>query len=153
MIDSDLAALYEVATKRLNEQVKRNTSRFPNDFMFMLTEEECGALRSQIATSKIGSGGRRYLPIVFTEQGIAMLSSVLTSERAVQVNVLIMRTFVKLREVLSSHRELALQVEALEEKYSKHDHQFKIVFNAIKALIADHEVPRKKVTGLRSKDE
>jgi len=98
MLDADLAGLYGVTTKRLNERVRRNRSRFPDDFMFQLTAEEFLSLRSQIATSKQGRGGRRYAPLVFTEQGIAMLSTVLNSERAIQVNIEIMRAFVRLRE-------------------------------------------------------
>jgi hypothetical protein len=103
MIDVDLADLYEVATKRLNEQVRRNRERFPKDFMFRLTKTEAEALRSQFATSNTGRGGRRYLPFAFTEQGVAMLSSVLNSERAIEVNLAIMRAFVKLRQLLPPH--------------------------------------------------
>lgn len=114
MIDSDLAELYLVPTKRLNEAVKRNASRFPADFMFQLTGNESEALRSQIATSNTGRGGRRFLPYGFTEHGVAMLSSVLNSERAVQMNILIIRAFVKLRGLLASHQDLARRVEKLE---------------------------------------
>ena len=103
MVDTDLSALYEVPTKRLNEAVKRNRQRFPPDFMFQLTAQEGRLLRSQIATSKIGRGGRRYLPYVFTEQGVSMLSSVLNSERAISVNIAIMRAFVRLREIMATH--------------------------------------------------
>jgi hypothetical protein len=131
MLDSDLAKLYGVTTKRLNEQVRRNLKRFPLDFMFQLNEEETEILRSQIATSRFQHGGRRYLPYVFTEQGVAMLSSVLNSERAILVNVEIMRTFVKLRKMITSHAELAKKLDALEKKY---DAQFKIVFDAIREL-------------------
>jgi hypothetical protein len=131
MLDSDLAKLYGVTTKRLNEQVRRNLKRFPLDFMFQLNEEETEILRSQIATSRFQHGGRRYLPYVFTEQGVAMLSSVLNSERAILVNVEIMRTFVKLRKMITSHAELAKKLDALEKKY---DAQFKVVFDAIREL-------------------
>ena len=117
MLDRDLAEMYEVPTRRLNEQVKRNISRFPSDFMFQLSSEEADNLRSQFATSSPGHGGRRYLPYVFTEQGVAMLSSVLNSERAVQVNIAIMRTFVKLRQMLASNAELARRLAAMEKKY------------------------------------
>ena len=117
MLDRDLAEMYEVPTRRLNEQVKRNISRFPSDFMFQLSSEEADNLRSQFATSSSGHGGRRYLPYVFTEQGVAMLSSVLNSERAVQVNIAIMRTFVKLRQMLASNAELARRLAAMEKKY------------------------------------
>ncbi|MFQ6081941.1 MAG: ORF6N domain-containing protein [Candidatus Aminicenantia bacterium] len=113
MLDSDLAELYGVETRVLLQSVKRNISRFPSDFMFQLTVDEFNNLRSQIVTSK-SRGGRRYRPYVFTEQGVAMLSSVLRSERAIQVNIQIMRTFVKLRKILASHKELARKLEELE---------------------------------------
>lgn len=142
MLDADLSELYGVSTKRLNEQVRRNLNRFPPDFMFQLSEGETEVLRSQIATSKAGRGGRRYLPYVFTEQGVAMLSSVLNSERAIKVNILIMRAFVKLREMVSLHADLAKKLEAVEKKY---DAQFKVVFDAIRALMAEPEKPRKKI--------
>ena len=117
MVDSELATLYGVSTKRLNEQVQRNISRFPSDFMFRLTSREVAeVLRSQFATSNKGRGGRRYPPFVFTEQGVAMLSSVLNSERAIQVNVGIMRAFVRLRELIVSHHDLAKRLDALERK-------------------------------------
>ncbi|MBX3184293.1 MAG: ORF6N domain-containing protein [Polyangiaceae bacterium] len=132
MLDEALAELYGVPVKRLNEQVKRNIERFPEDFMFQLTEEEVEILRSQIATSRSEHGGRRYLPYAFTEQGVAMLSSVLRSERAVQVNIEIMRTFVRLRGMLAEHAELARQLERLEKKY---DAQFRVVFDAIRELM------------------
>ncbi len=134
MLDYDLSDLYEIPTKRLNEAVKRNLTRFPEDFMFQLTETEHQSLRSQFATSKIpqGRGGKRYLPYAFTEQGVAMLSSVLVSERAIAVNIQIMRAFVKLKEMLLSHSELKIKMEELEKKY---DGQFKIVFEAINELI------------------
>jgi hypothetical protein len=112
MLDSDLAELYGVLTYRLNEKVKRNLKRFPPDFMFQLSSKEFQALRSHFAMSKRGRGGRRYPPYAFTEQGVAMLSSVLNSERAIEVNILIMRTFVKLREMISTHKELANKFDA-----------------------------------------
>jgi len=133
MLDKDLADLYGVPTKSLNLAVKRNLNRFPNDFMFQLTREERKSLRFQFETSKKGRGGNRYLPHVFTQEGIAMLSSVLNSERAVQVNIQIMRAFVKLREFMASHRELKGKIEEMEKKY---DRQFKIVFDAIRKLLA-----------------
>jgi hypothetical protein len=129
MLDADLAVLYGVSTKRLNEQVRRNRSRFPDDFMFQLTAEEVRSLRSQFATSKQGRGGRRYAPLVFTEQGIAMLSTVLNSERAIQVNIEIMRAFVRLRRMLASNEDLSRKLAALEKKY---DSQFRVVFEAIR---------------------
>ena len=141
MLDSDLAKLYGVPTHRLNEQVKRNISRFPQDFMFRLSEEDAIFLRSQNAISKYGKGGRRYLPYVFTEQGIAMLSSVLNSPKAIAVNIQIMRTFVKLRQMMSKNEELAQKIHQLEEKY---DGQFKVVFEAIRRLLAAPESKTKR---------
>lgn len=144
MLDSDLADLYQVPTKRLNEAVKRNHNRFPEDFMFRLTEKDAGFLRfqfgtsnlrSQFATSNEDHGGRRYLPYAFTEHGVAMLSSVLNSKRAVQVNILIIRTFVRLREILSTHKDLARKLEELEKKYQKHDKAIKAIFDAIRELM------------------
>ncbi len=134
MLDSDLAELYGVETKRLNEQVRRNLKRFPDDFMFQLTEEEAESLRSHFATLKSGRGKhRKYLPYAFTEQGVAMLSSVLNSDRAIEVNVQIMRTFVKLREMLSTHKDLARKLADMEKKY---DAQFNVVFDADVAYCA-----------------
>jgi len=143
MLDSDLAELYGVTTKRLNEQVRRNLSRFPEDFVFQLTESESDLLRSKIATSKTGRGGRRYLPYVFTEQGVAMLSSVLNSERAIKVNIEIMRAFVRLRQILASNKELAKKLNELEKKY---DAQFKIVFDVIREFMRTPE-PKKRPIG------
>jgi len=157
LLDADLAELYGVSTKRLNEQVRRNIDRFPPDFMFQLTREESenlrlhfgtSSLRSQIATSNAGRGGRRYNPLAFTEQGVAMLSSVLRSERAVQVNIAIMRAFVKLREMLASHRDLTRRLDEMEKKY---DAQFKGVFDAIRELMRPPERPRRRI-GFRSPD-
>ena len=125
MLDSDLAELYCTTTKVLIQAVKRNIRRFPPDFMFQLNNQEVAGLRSQFVTSKIGRGGRRYLPYAFTEQGVAMLSSVLYSDRAVDVNLQIMRAFVKLREMIASHKDLAKRLDELEKKY---DLQFKVVF-------------------------
>jgi ORF6N domain len=142
MLDADLAFLYGVSTKRLNEQVRRNRSRFPDDFMFQLTAEEVRSLRSQFATSKQGRGGRRYAPLVFTEQGIAMLSTVLNSERAIQVNIEIMRAFVRLREMIATHKELARKLEPLEKRY---DAQFKVVFDAIRELMKPPESKKRKI--------
>lgn len=133
--DFDLAALYGVETRALKQAVRRNLDRFPSDFMFQLEAREFAALRSQIVTSNEGRGGHRY-PHAFTEQGVAMLSSVLHSPRAVQVNVAIMRTFVQLRRLMDSNQDLARKIEALEKKY---DEQFEVVFDAIKQLIAEDE--------------
>jgi hypothetical protein len=146
MIDSDLAELYQVETFNLNKAAKRNLSRFPSDFMFQLTKEEAGSLRFQIGISKPeGRGGRRYLPFVFTEQGVAMLSSVLNSERAVLVNIAIMRTFVKLREIMSTHKDLAHKIDALERKYADHDHRIEVVFEAIKKLLQPPLPPKRRM--------
>jgi len=141
MLDADLAKLYGVSTKRLNEAIRRNAARFPEDFMFQMKEEEADNLRSQFATSK-SWGGRRYLPYVFTEQGVAMLSSVLNSEQAIQVNIAIMRAFVRMRQLLVSHEELARTVDALEKKY---DAQFRVVFDAIRALMEPTKPPRRRI--------
>ena len=144
MLDTDLAALYGVPTERLNEQIKRNPARFPEDFMFQLNADEYKSLRSQIAISKKGRGGRRYLPYVFTEQGIAMLSSVLNSDRAVAVNIEIMRAFVRLREILLTHKDLALKLANLEKRY---DTKFRVVFDANRKLMAPTPVPAKRQIG------
>jgi len=142
MLDRDLAELYGVETKMLNRAVKRNLKRFPPDFMFQLTVDEVDALRYQIGTSKKARGGRRYLPYVFTEQGVAMLSSVLNSERAMLVNIEIMRAFVKLRQILASNSELSRRLDELESKY---DHQFKVVFDAIRQLMSPPVANRKQI--------
>jgi ORF6N domain len=145
MLDVHLAKLYGVPTKRLKEQVRRNRQRFPDDFLFELTGEEFLSLRSQIATSKKVRGGTRYLPFAFTEQGVAMLSSVLNSERAIQVNIAVMRTFVKIREFLSTHKDLARKLEDLERKYESHDGQIKAVFEAIRELMKPPEPARRRI--------
>ena len=148
MLDADLAELYGVETKALNRAVKRNIGRFPGDFMFQLTTEEAERLRYQIGTLKTGRGRhRKYRSYAFTEQGIAMLSSVLHSERAVRVNIEIMRAFVQLRQMLSSHADLARKLAALEKKY---DAQFKVVFDAIRELTAPPEPPKKRPIGFTS---
>ena len=142
MLDSDLAELYDVPVKALNQAVKRNQERFPEDFMFQLSAAEVEHLthsRSQTVTLKRGMNVK-YRPYAFTEQGVAMLSSVLRSERAVEVNIAIMRTFVQLRRLMDSNRGLAKKIEALEQKY---DEQFAVVFDAIKQLVAD-DADRKK---------
>lgn len=143
MLDSDLAELYEVPTGNINRAVKRNANRFPEDFMFRLTAEEVESLRFQIGISNKGRGGRRYVPNVFTEQGVAMLSSVLNSERAVQVNIAIMRTFVQLREMLLSNEELNRKLGAMERKY---DAQFKVVFDALRKLLEAPTPPRRQIS-------
>ena len=148
MLDVDLAALYGVETKMLVRAVKRNINRFPTDFMFQLSKEEFDNLRSHFGTSSYW-GGRRYPPYAFTEQGVAMLSSVLRSQRAIQVNIEIMRTFIRLRQMLASHVELARKLDALEKKY---DAQFKQVFEAIRQLMTPPE-PKRRPIGFRKRDE
>ena len=140
MLDSDLAELYGVTTSNLNKAVKRNQDRFPKDFMFQLSKDESENLRFQygISNLKASRGGRRYLPHVFTEQGVAMLSSVLNSKRAVQVNIEIMRTFVRLRQLLLSNKDLSQRLDELEQKYDSH---FKVVFDAIRQLMAPQSKP------------
>jgi hypothetical protein len=169
MLDKDLADLYGVATKKLIQAVKRNTSRFPSDFVYHLTRQEVANLRSQIVTSKIepfttqgdsnlksqiaisSRGGRRYLPYAFTEQGVAMLSSVLNSQRAIRVNIAIMRAFVKLRELLLTHKDLAEKIAELEKKYANHDDKIQLIFEAIRKLLEPPPEPPKRPIGF-SKD-
>ncbi len=140
MLDYDLALLYETETKRLKEAVRRNAERFPEDFMFELTKTEYENLRTQFASSS--HGGLRYMPFAFTEQGIAMLSSVLKSDLAIQINIQIMRTFTQLRQMLSSHKELREKIEKLEKKY---DVQFEIIFKTIRDILAEEEKPKRKL--------
>ena len=147
MLSTDLADLYGVEPKVLVQAVKRNLDRFPKDFMFQLTNQEFTNLKSQIVTSSWG-GIRRANPYAFTEQGVAMLSSVLRSKRAVQVNIAIMRAFVKLREMLSAHKDLARKLDKMEKKY---DMQFKVVFDAIRQLMIPPEKPKRKI-GFRRED-
>ena len=143
ILDHDLAELYGVSTKALKQAVKRNLERFPSDFMFLLTYQEFANLRSQFVTSSFSEwGGTRYRPMAFSEQGVAMLSSVLRSSRAVQVNIEIMRAFVRLRKMLASNAQLAGKLDALEKKY---DAQFKVVFEAIRQLMAPPDRPPKKI--------
>ncbi len=149
MLDSDLASLYEVETKQLVRAVKRNRERFPGDFMFQLTKTELKNLRYQFGTSS-SWGGRRYLPLAFTEQGVAMLSSVLRSRRAARVNIEIMRAFVRLRGFLSAHKDLARKLATLEKRY---DAQFKVVFDAIRELMEPTEPKTRRVLGFRRGDE
>jgi len=150
LLSMDLAKLYGISTKRLNEQVKRNISRFPDDFMFQLNDNEYEILKSQIATSSWG-GVRRANPYAFSEQGVAMLSSVLNSERAIQVNIIIMRAFVKLRQILSTHAELAQKLKELEGKVGKHDMEILMIFDAIRQLMAPPPEPPKRRIGFLEK--
>ncbi len=141
LLDADLAALYGVDTKALNQAIRRNRARFPADFMFQLTEVETARLRSQTVTSS-SHGGRRTRPYAFTEQGVAMLSSVLRSPRAIAVNIEIMRAFVKLRRLVDSHADLTRKLGLLERKY---DGQFRLVFGAIRKLVTPPLAPRRRI--------
>ncbi len=153
LLDADLATLYQVETKALNRAVKRNQDRFPEDFMFQLTVEEAEeALRYQIGTSNEGRGGRRYRPYAFTEQGIAMLSSVLRSKRAIEVNIAIMRTFVRLRQLLATHEEIARRLEDLEWRQSEQGQQIQAVFEAIQHLIEAPPEDEKKRFGFQTSE-
>jgi hypothetical protein len=149
MLDADLARLYGVATKNLNKAVKRNATRFPADFMFRLSQKDLDTLRFQFGTSNPGRGGRRYTPYAFTEQGVAMLSSVLRSSRAVQVNVAIMRTFVRLRELLTTHEELRRKIDAMEKRY---DARFQAIFDTIRQML-ETPIPGKKQIGFHARPE
>ncbi len=141
MFDRDLAELYNVETKALNKAVKRNLDRFPEDFMFQLNEKEAKILRYQFGTLEMGQYSK-YLPYVFTEQGVAMLSAVLKSKRAVAVSIQVVRTFVKLREILSTHKQLQEKMEKIESKYDKN---FKIVFQMIASLMKEDAMPKDKI--------
>lgn len=140
ILDFDLAFLYDIDNRRLKEAVRRNIDRFPKDFMFELTNEEHKILRSQIATSSWG--GSRYKSYAFTEQGVAMLSGILNSKKAIEVNIAIMRTFVQLRKLMESNADLAKKINDLEKKY---DERFSVVFDAIRSLISRKETPKKKI--------
>jgi phage regulator Rha-like protein len=145
MVDSDIAELYDVSTKQLNQQVKRNIDRFPIDFMFQLSADEYDSLRSQNVTLKKGRGKhRKYLPYAFTE-GVGMLSSILNSKQAIKVNIQIMRAFVKLREILSTHKELAQKLKKLELKIDSHDLQIQAIFEVINLLLIPPEKPKQKI--------
>jgi hypothetical protein len=151
MLDEELAELYEVPTKRLNEQVKRNLDRFPGDFMFRLSEVEFSDLKSQNATSSWG--GRRTTPFAFTEHGVLMLSSILSSERAVSVNIQIMRIYTRMREMILTHKDILLQLEKIEKIVIGHDDDIRLIFDYVKQLIqAQVPVTRPRI-GFRRKDE
>lgn len=145
MLDNDLAELYGVETRRLNEQVKRNILRFPRDFMFQLSENEYSSLKSQFATSSWG--GRRKLPFVFTEHGVLMLSSVLNSEKAIKVNIQIMRIFTKVRQFLTDNLSVKLEIERIKKKLEKQDKNIELVFRYLDELIEKQEnpIPRKRI--------
>ena len=142
MLDSDLALIYGVETKYLNRAVRRNQNRFPEDFMFQLTEIEGESLRCKIGTSNKTRGGRRYAPLVFTEHGALMLANVINSDVAAEASIQVVRSFVRLREMVISHTELSKKLLSLEKKY---DSQFKVVFDAIQKLMVEPEVPQKKI--------
>ncbi len=149
MLDSDLAELYGVTTKRLNEQVRRNVDRFPDDFMFQLSTDEFEALRSQIATLKQGRRQhRKHLPSVFTQHGALMAAGVLNTPRAVEVSIYVVRALIKLREMIASHKDLARRLDEMEQRY---DSQFKVVFDAIRALIAEPAPKEKKIGFVRER--
>ena len=144
LLDRDLAELYGVETKQLKRAVRRNLPRFPSDFMFELTREEYNSLRSQFGTLKRGAHSK-YLPFAFTEQGVAMLSSVLNSDRAIEVNIAIMRAFVQLRKMIASNEELARKLEELEKRLEKHDEDIGLIFEAIRELMSPPDTPPKKI--------
>ncbi|MEO6189859.1 MAG: ORF6N domain-containing protein [Saprospiraceae bacterium] len=150
MLDSDLAELYGVETKTFNQAVKRNATRFPEDFMFVLTEDEFKILRSQIVTSSWG--GRRYAPRAFTEQGVAMLSSVLSSDTAIKVNIQIIRIFTKLRQILLSNKDILLKLEQLEKHVNRNSKDIELIFSALKQLLEQPNPPRKQI-GFKRGDE
>ena len=145
ILDTDLAALYGVPVKRLNQQVRRNLERFPQDFMFQVPVTDCDSLRLQIATSKTGRGGRRYLPYAFTEHGAIMAATVLKSKRAIEMSVFVVRAFVRLRQVLASNRQVSVKIEELEERLGTHDAALQAIVQAIKGLM----VPPKSRIGFR----
>jgi hypothetical protein len=150
MIDRDLAELYGVETKQLKRQVRRNITRFPDDFMFELTNAEQENLRSQFGTSNWG--GTRYVPMAFTEQGVTMLSCILNSERAIEVNIRVIRIFTRLREMLLTHKDILLKLEQLENKITGHDEDIKLIFSALKKLINPPQEPKKRI-GFRPNDD
>jgi hypothetical protein len=149
ILDADLAAIYGVTTTRLNQQVRRNRDRFPDDFSYSLTQQEVASLMLQNATSKTGRGGRRKLPFVFTEYGAVMAANVLNSPTAIHASILVVRAFVRMREMLNAHAELARKVDEMEKKY---DSQFKTVFDAFRQLMSPPETPRRQI-GFHAKPE
>lgn len=145
ILDRDLALLYNVETRALKQAVRRNIRRFPEDFMFQLNKEEFLSWRSQTVMSKSERKGLRHLPFAFTEQGVAMLSSILTSERAIEVNILIMRAFVKLREIISTHKKVEEKLKEIESKLKEHDNQIVQIIQVINQLVTPPESPKKKI--------
>ena len=152
MLDSDLAELYGTETKVLKQAVKRNIDRFPDDFIFELTQKEFESLRSQIVTSKKGRGGARYLPLAFTEQGVSMLSGVLNSETAVRVHIQIIRVFAKMRQLLLTHKDILLQLQKIEKNLTGHDEDIQLIFQYLKQLLNPPQPPRRKI-GFKRKEE
>ncbi len=152
MLDRDVAELYGVETKQLKRAVRRNINRFPEDFMFQLTKEEYQLLRSQFGTFKRG-GHSKYLPMAFTEQGVAMLSSILNSNRAIEVNIAIMRVFVKLRETMATHTELTHKLSDLEQRIEGQDEQIQVIFEAIRQLMLPPDQKGKKEIGFTVKEK
>jgi hypothetical protein len=152
MIDRDLAILYSVPTKAFKQAVKRNIDRFPEDFMFEMTPEELKNWRSQFVTSNSDKMGLRYSPFCFTEQGVAMLSSVLKSETAIHVNIQIIRVFAKMKELLLTHKDILLQLEKIEKKFSNHDEDIRLIFQYLKQMLNPPQPPRRKI-GFRRKNE
>ena len=156
ILDADLARLYGVTTQRLNQQVRRNLDRFPEDFMFQLTREETDSLKLHFATSKAGRGGRRTLPLAFTEHGALMAASVLSTPRAVEVSIYVVRAFVRLRELLGTHAELAETLEELEKRLESrldtHDEQIAVLMETIRQLMAPPDTPQRQI-GFRTEDQ
>jgi len=150
MLDRDLAELYDVETKVLNQAVKRNSERFPADFMFQLTKKDFENLKSQIVTSSWG--GVRKMPFAFTEQGVSMLSSVLKSERAIRVNIQIIRIFTRMREIIMTHKDILLQLEKIERKLAGHDEDITLIFQYLKQLLSPPQPARRKI-GFKRRDE
>lgn len=156
ILDTDLASLYEVTTKRLNEQIKRNKDRFPDDFLFQLTHEEHDSLRSQIATSRSKHGGRRYLPYAFTEHGVVMAANVLNSKKAIELSIFVVRAFIKIREYAITYKDLAEKLSQLEKKVSKQDQTIASVIIAIRKLIQEPKSspePKKRAIGFLAEYE
>lgn len=154
MLDRDLAEMYGVETRVLNQAVNRNSSRFPEDFMFQITDEEYKFLISQIAISKKeGRGGIRKLPFAFTEQGVAMLSSVLRSERAIQVNIQIIRVYTRMKQILFDNKELWLKLEKIEQALLRKDEEVQIIFNTLKKLLVQEQKPRNEIGFLANRKE
>lgn len=151
MLDSDLAEIYNVTTKRLNEQVKRNIDRFPEDFMFQLTKEEFEGLRSQFATSNKGRGGRRYSPNVFTEHGAVMLASILNSPTAIAASIKVVRAFIKMRSILTLHQDLAERLEKLEKTTDRHDQNFAVVSQLLSEIFRDPKLLKRRIGFIEEK--